>query len=133
MQRVLFKDVIVACGNQGRCFVRNDGPLAGLDGVVQLSLVSLKSGAATTIGPLSGISFSLSPGPAAIFWFCSDGSVHIVLFLVLASFCVLFRLFHFYFSRIICTRTRSCLYLDVPRGPACCRRQDVALTEATAF
>ena len=69
----LFGDVFVACGAAGQCYVRNDSPMAGVDGTVVLTLVSLASGAAAAAA--TRLPVALPPGPAAVAFFCAaDGA-----------------------------------------------------------
>lgn len=73
MSQHLFNDQIAVCGNDGRCFVRNDDPINAFTGSLQLSLVHLPSGAATAV---STTPINLAPGLASFQWLClGTGSI----------------------------------------------------------
>jgi hypothetical protein len=77
LERVLFRDVLVACGADAKCYARNDGPLAGVAGNVTLQAVRVASGAPAG-APLADVPVALAPGgsgPGAVAWFCmGEGS-----------------------------------------------------------
>lgn len=69
-ESTLFKDVFVACGKAGVCYVRNDSPFQELqDGHVLLELLNVVTGQRK--GKQMTVSVSLPPGPGAVFWFCA--------------------------------------------------------------
>ena len=67
----LFADTILACGADGRCYVRHDGPLTGVAGTVTASLLHTLTGAASPL-PLNA-AVSLPAGVAQIEWLCVAG------------------------------------------------------------
>lgn len=70
MANTLYKDVIAICGNDGRCFVKNDNALAGFTGSVTVSAVKLATGTATQ---LTNTAVSLPAGAGAVQWMCLNG------------------------------------------------------------
>ena len=67
----LFADAIVACGGDGRCYVRNDGPLAGVTGSVSAALVHTLTG---EVSPLAlDFPVALPAGVGRIAWLCAAG------------------------------------------------------------
>jgi beta-mannosidase len=74
LRSTLFADVIVAGGDDGRVYVRNDGTAAagGVAGSLTMRALSLATGA--QVGPpLGTAAVSLPRGAAAITWTCIDG------------------------------------------------------------
>lgn len=71
MLRATFADVFGACGQDGRCYVKNDNPLVGFTGTVTLALVKIATGAATQ---LLSQPVTLSAGANAFQWMCADGA-----------------------------------------------------------
>ena len=69
--RFLYRNQGVGCGNQGRCFVRNDDPINGFTGSFQTSLLHIADGSVTALGPAFPV--SLGPGAAAMDWTCLGG------------------------------------------------------------
>lgn len=73
MARHLYKDLLLVCGVDGRCFVKNDDALASHSSLTaQRSLLRVTDGAVLatfTTGP-----FALPIGGGAITWFCMDNS-----------------------------------------------------------
>jgi beta-mannosidase len=69
-ESTLFKDIFVACGKMGECYVRNDSPFAALQGghvIAELvSVVTGKRKGAQMVWPVS-----LPAGPGAVSWFCA--------------------------------------------------------------
>ena len=73
-ESVLFKDVIVACGDSAVCYVRNDSPLKaiGSQARVELEVVNVASGARRAVRNSHELPL-LPAGPGAISWFCAGG------------------------------------------------------------
>ena len=71
----LFKDVFIACGSEGQCYVRNDSPMIGITGgTIFLEFISLVSG--KPFIPSIQLPITLPVGPASITFFCaSNGSL----------------------------------------------------------
>ena len=69
LESCLFKDVFVACGREGQCYVRNDGPVA-VNGTVMLRVLDVRSGAVRPIGAES-VKVMVGAGPAAFVWMCA--------------------------------------------------------------
>ena len=67
LERHLYRQQIAACGDDGRCFVRNDDPLVAFSGGLQASLWHLQTG---QISPLTSFSVNLGPGSGAFWWGC---------------------------------------------------------------
>jgi hypothetical protein len=67
----MYRNQGVGCGNQGRCFVRNDDPINGFTGSFQTSLLHIADGSVTALGPAFPV--SLGPGAAAMDWTCLGG------------------------------------------------------------
>ena len=69
--KFLYRNQGVGCGNQGRCFVRNDDPINGFAGSFQTSLLRLADGSVAALGPPFAV--NLGPGAAATDWTCLGG------------------------------------------------------------
>ena len=69
----LYRDVLVGCGADGRCFARNDAPLSRADGTLTLHAVELASGTRLAT-PLGVANVTLPRGAGAMAWVCLDGS-----------------------------------------------------------
>jgi beta-mannosidase len=67
----LFADTFVACGGDGRCYVRHDGPLAGVAGSVSAALVHTLTGEASPL-PLD-FPVALPAGVGKLAWLCAAG------------------------------------------------------------
>lgn len=73
LESCLFKDVFVACGREGQCYVRNDGR-DPINASVSLRVVDVGSGHVKPIGAQS-VQVNLAAGPSALYWMCAgDGS-----------------------------------------------------------
>jgi beta-mannosidase len=71
LSEVLYRDVMAACGADGRCYVRNDDAMSPNRSVVlTTALVHLGDGAVT---PLSSQAVTLPRGGGVIAWTCMDG------------------------------------------------------------
>ena len=68
LEQSLFRDVIAACGAEGRCFARNDDPLHGLDATLTTTAVRLADGAPLAVLAVTVV--SLPPGGGAMTWTC---------------------------------------------------------------
>ena len=64
----LFRDVIAACGSEGRCYARNDNPFGGIDATLTTTAVRLSDG--TPVAVLSTSAISLPAGGGAMQWAC---------------------------------------------------------------
>ena len=66
-----YGDVMVACGSEGQCYVRNDNPMTGIEARILLDFIGVRTG---DVRPVSTAvhTASLPPGPAAISWFCAS-------------------------------------------------------------
>lgn len=62
----LFADSLVACGGDGRCYVRHDGATRGLNATVTLEVVHAVTGSATTVA--SAVPVALPSGAAGTAW-----------------------------------------------------------------
>ena len=69
LESCLFKDVFVACGREGQCYVRNDGHDA-INATVVLRVLDVRSGVVRPIGAES-VKVILGAGPAAFVWMCA--------------------------------------------------------------
>jgi beta-mannosidase len=67
MSTHLYVDQIAVCGNDGRCYVRNDDALNPFTGSIAISFVHLATGAVT---PVQTVPVALARGAAAQEWFC---------------------------------------------------------------
>lgn len=67
----LYTDLFAACGNDGRCFVKNDNPLNGVNLTAFVSLERYEDGSHIV---LSNRSFSLPAGANSLQWFCAASS-----------------------------------------------------------
>lgn len=65
-----YTDVFAACGADARCYVKNDGALAGFQGTAAVSLLKLASGA---VAPVASVPVNLPPGANSFAWSCADG------------------------------------------------------------
>ena len=75
LESCLFKDVFVACGREGQCYVRNDGRKA-INGSVSLRAVDVRSGKLRPIG-VESVEINVAAGPAAFFWMCAGSGTSI--------------------------------------------------------
>lgn len=66
LRRVLFADTLLACGGDGRCYVRHDGALRGLNATVTLSVLHTVTG--TTTAVVAAAPVALPPGAAGTAW-----------------------------------------------------------------
>lgn len=76
LEKVLFRDVIIACSSSAACYVRNDAPLTGASGNVTLQAISIENGA--PVGPpLATVPVALAPGgsgASSVAWFCINAA-----------------------------------------------------------
>lgn len=68
----LFRDIFITCGDDLRCYVRNDNPVSGLkNAYITLILISLQSSTApVTLLPFSLV--NLPRGGNSMYWFCAN-------------------------------------------------------------
>ena len=76
LEKVLFRDILIACSASAACYVRNDAPLTSVLGNITLQAVSIETGA--PVGPLlSTVPVALAPGgsgASSVSWFCMDAA-----------------------------------------------------------
>jgi hypothetical protein len=67
----LYNDVVFTCGDDARCYVKNDNALAALSGTLSISALSTTTGRATRLyaGPVA-----LARGAGSVTWLCADGN-----------------------------------------------------------
>lgn len=63
----LYRDQITACGSDGRCYFRNDDPINGWTGTINLSFVHLATGA---VSPIQVVPVTVPRGAASFAWYC---------------------------------------------------------------
>ena len=68
LEMSLFRDVIAACGAEGRCFARNDNVFEGVGATLTTTAVRLADGSPVAV--LSSAAVSLPPGGGALQWSC---------------------------------------------------------------
>eukprot|EP00698_Gefionella_okellyi_P004282 TRINITY_DN13971_c0_g1_i1.p1 TRINITY_DN13971_c0_g1~~TRINITY_DN13971_c0_g1_i1.p1 ORF type:complete len:1022 (-),score=216.49 TRINITY_DN13971_c0_g1_i1:104-3169(-) len=72
LANTLFQDVLVACGADARCYLRNDDPLNALNAQVNFTMIQTQFSYETPV--FASVNVALSAGPASTAWFCLDGS-----------------------------------------------------------
>ena len=66
----LYTDLFATCGDDARCFVKNDGPLAPFSGALVLTLLNVSNSASIA---LSRTPIALGAGAGAGAWLCAAG------------------------------------------------------------
>ena len=64
----LYTDLFVVCGDDARCFVKNDSPLSAFAGTLRLSALNVSNSAVIEI---SSTTVSLGKGAGAATWLCA--------------------------------------------------------------
>ena len=67
-----YGDVMVACGSEGQCYVRNDNPMNGIEARILLDFIHVHTGDSRPVSMAAAHTVSLPSGPAAISWFCAS-------------------------------------------------------------
>jgi beta-mannosidase len=66
----LYRDVILVCGADGSCFLKNDGAVAGFTGTYSITALNVATGATA---PVSSGPVSLARGAGAMRFICASG------------------------------------------------------------
>jgi beta-mannosidase len=72
LRRALLRDDAVACGGDGRCYVRHDSHMRALNATATFQLVHTRTGAGAGV-PIASFPISLPAGIARIAWVCLTG------------------------------------------------------------